>query len=217
MELLEILNKVEADLRLEEKAEDGVIGRLQYVFILGDKENANKRRHGSDLLSRAISDFREGLKEKNVAGQLNHPLVGKHTELDKISHVITDIQWDEKGKKGIATSAILNTSKGRDLKVLIDNNVPLGASVRGSGQVDENGDVKDDYELHSIDLVSAPSYGNATKVSKANLIESGNRYFQDSASSALTEDEKAVILFERALEAGFRGSLNEYKTSVLKR
>lgn len=211
MNLIEILTQNEADLRLDERAEDGIIGKLKYTFILGDIENANKRKYGSDLLLKAISDFKKGLKEKNVAGQLNHPGMSSHTELDKISHVITDIEWDDKDKKGIATSAILDTTKGKDLKVLIDNDVPLGASVRGRGQVDSLGNVKDDYELLSIDLVSAPSYGKDTMISRANLIESGNSFFEE----MLTENEKAEIRYYGAKEAGYRGDFTTYKKEVL--
>jgi hypothetical protein len=106
MKLHEILTQKEAELRLDEKAEDGVIGKLKYIFIVGDKENANKRTYSSSLLSKAISDFGERLKEKNFAGQLNHPSMSSHTELDKISHVIchTAIRmnlWCSQGKKPI--------------------------------------------------------------------------------------------------------------------
>lgn len=212
MKLHEILTQKEADLRLDEKAEDGVIGKLRYTFILGDKENANKRTYGADL-AKAVGAFKKGLKEKNVAGQLNHPSMSSHTELDKISHVITDVEWDEKTKKGIATSAILDTSKGKDLKVLIDNNIPLGASVRGRGEIDDQGRVMPDYELLSIDLVSAPSYGKDTMITKANLIESANSVFEQ----VLTEDEKAELRFYAAKEAGYRGDFESYKKEVLKR
>jgi len=210
LKLNEILK--EADLRLDEKAEDRVIGKLQYTFIVGDKKNKNDRTYSSEILSKAISDFGKGLKEKNIAGQLNHPTLSSHTELDKISHVITDVEWDEKSKRGIATSSILNTSKGKDLKVLIDNNVALGASVRGKGELDSLGNVKPGYELASIDLVSAPSYGDDTAITKSNLIESANSIFE----KTLTENQKLELRFEHAKSAGYRGDFQQFKEEMEK-
>jgi hypothetical protein len=212
LKLIEILEQKEADLRLDEKSEDGVIGKLRYTFIVGDVVNSNKRRYGADILSKAIEDFKNGLKEKNVAGQLNHPVIGSHTELDKISHVITDVTFDKKSKKGIATSAVLDTSKGRDLKVLIDNSIPLGASVRGRGELDSQGNVMDDYKLLSIDLVSAPSYGADTMIDKSNLIESANSIFE----KTLTENQKLELRFEHAKSAGYRGDFPQFKEEMEK-
>jgi hypothetical protein len=210
VKLNEILK--EADLRLDEKAEDGILAKMKYVFIVGDKKNKNDRTYSSEILSKAISDFGKGLKEKNIAGQLNHPALSSHTELDKISHVITDVEWDEKGKRGIATSSILSTSKGKDLKVLIDNNVALGASVRGKGELDSLGNVKPGYELASIDLVSAPSYGQDTMISKSNLIESANSILE----KTLTESQKLELRFEHAKSAGYRGDFQKFKEEMEK-
>jgi hypothetical protein len=210
LKLNEILK--EADLRLDEKAEDGVIGKLRYTFIVGDKKNKNDRTYSSEILSKAISDFGKGLKEKNIAGQLNHPALSSHTELDKISHVITDVEWDEKSKRGIAVSSILDTSKGRDLKVLIDNSIPLGASIRGRGGLDSQGNVMDDYKLLSIDLVSAPSYGADTMIDKSNLIESANSIFE----KTLTESQKLELRFEHARSAGYRGDFQKFKEEMEK-
>lgn len=212
MKLVEILEQKEADLRLNEKAEDGVIGKLKYTFIVGDVKNKNDRVYSSEILSKAIKEFEKSLRKKNVAGQLNHPVVSSHTELDKISHVINSVEWDEKSKRGIATSSILNTTKGRDLKVLIDNGVPLGASVRGKGELDSLGNVKLGYELDSIDLVSTPSYGQDTMIDKSNLIESANSIFE----KTLTENQKLELRFEHAKSAGYRGDFQQFKEEMEK-
>ncbi len=69
----------------------------------------------------------------------------------------------------------------------------------------------DDYKLLSIDLVSAPSFGLDTMISKANLIESGNVVFE----KILTENEKAELRYEHAKSAGYRGEFETYKKEVL--
>ena len=212
MELLEVLNKVEANLRCEStEGDENILGKLKYTFIVGDKKNSNDRIYPSSILSREIKRFGERLAESNVAGQMNHPQIGAHSELDKISHLITSIDFDQDSKKGVAESTILKTTKGQDLMVLLKASVPLGASVRGRGQVDANGHIMEDYELMSIDLVSAPSFGRDTAITTQNLIESGNQYF---ARSAMTEDEKAVALYERALEMGYKADFSTYLKEV---
>lgn len=212
MDLLEILNRTDANLRLEEKAEDqNILGKLRYTFIVADKKNSNDRIYPSNILAREIRRFGERLAESNIAGQINHPQIGAHSELDKISHIITEATFDKDSKKGIAESAILKTTKGKDLLVLLNASVPMGASVRGRGQIDANGYVREDYELLSIDLVSAPSFGRDTAITAKNLIESGNSFF---THSAISEDDRAVALYERALEAGYRGDFTSYLKEV---
>ena len=212
MELLEVLNKTDANLRCEStEGDENILGRLKYTFIVGDKKNSNDRVYPSNILAREIKRFGERLAESNIAGQLNHPQLGAHSELDRISHVITEATFDQNSKKGTAESSILKTTKGQDLMVLLKASVPLGASVRGRGQLDQNGYVMEDYELVSIDLVSAPSFGRDTAITAKNLIESGNSFF---TGSALTEDEKAVVLYERALEMGYKGDFATYLKEV---
>ena len=212
MDLLEILNNKEARIDLFEKdsEEENILGRLRYTFVVGDSKNANKRTYGSDLLQQEILRFGERLKETNVAGQLEHPSAGSHTELSKVSHLVTDVSFDSETKRGTAESAILNTSKGKDLMVLLKNDVPLGASVRGRGTVDSLGQVQGDYELLSIDLVSAPSFGPDTMISKANLIESGNGVFE---AKVLTEEQQES-LFEFDCRSGFKGSKEDWLKSL---
>lgn len=206
MELIEILD--DGAIIFEETKNDGVIGRLKFPFIVADVENANKRAYSSEIVKREIGRFNERLRTSNIAGQINHPPHGSNTELEKVSHVITDLSFDEKTKRGIAVSSILNTAKGRDLKVLLDNDIPFGASVRGCGKVNSQGQVEDDYQLLSIDLVSAPSFGDDTMISKENLIESGNRFFE---SKILTEDQQRA-LYEFDINAGMRIiSFNEWR------
>ncbi len=212
MELLEILNKTEANLRCEStEGDENILGKLRYTFIVADKKNSNDRIYPSNILAREIRRFGERLAESNIAGQINHPQIGAHSELDKISHIITSADFDQNSKTGIAESAILKTTKGKDLMVLLNASVPLGASVRGRGQLDQNGYVMNDYELLSIDLVSAPSFGRDTAITAKNLIESGNQFFTRSTS---TENEKAIALYERALEMGFKGDFSTYLKTV---
>jgi hypothetical protein len=212
LELLEVLNQTEANLHVEQTSEDeNILGKLRYTFIVADKKNSNDRTYPSNILAREIKRFGERLAESNIAGQLNHPQLGAHSELDRISHIITSADFDKDSKQGIAESAILRTTKGKDLMVLLKASVPLGASVRGRGQLDQNGYIKEDYELLSIDLVSAPSFGRDTAITAKNLIESGNSFF---TRSAMTEDEKAIALYERALEMGYKGDFSTYLKEV---
>lgn len=148
------------------------LGTLRFSFAKGDWKNRNGRIYPSALLKREVEKMKVRLKESPVGGMLEHDPAGL-VKLDRISHVITNLEWDEAQKLAFAEAKILQTTKGQDLKVLL-HSVPLGASMFGHGEVGKFGRIEDDYALEGIDLVSKPSFGNIAKVSSANLIESGN-------------------------------------------
>ena len=144
------------------------------------------------------------LKKQDVAGRIEHSEFGG-AELHKISHVITDVKFDEKTKEAIASAKLLNTTSGRDLKTLVKT-VNLGASMVGRGNIDDDGVVADDYELSQIDLVKNPSFGDVTKVGAENLIESANTMLGKKKQSKSGMGK----FYKEAKLAGFKGNLQEY-------
>ncbi len=170
----ELLELIEAKVRVSQSSDKNIIAKLKYDFVIGEKQNSNKRVYGDDILELGIGRFNAQLKKQKIAGQLNHPII-PGSELDKIGHALTSVSYDRQTHKGTAEAIILNTSSGRDLKVLIDTKIPFGASMRGGGTQDRDGNIKNDWKLHSIDMVSNPSYGDEVMITPANLIESGNQ------------------------------------------
>jgi hypothetical protein len=99
--------------------------------------------------------------------ELNHP-ESSLIDLDRVSHIITDVWWDGiilMGKLKLLTSpgfherGIVST-KGDQAANLLRQGVTLGISSRGVGSLKKVGDrneVQDDFELICFDLVSSPS------------------------------------------------------------
>lgn len=201
MELKEVFK---TELKLEEKKKGGVIGKLYFPWIVTNKENLNKRIYPEHVIKREVGSFNKKIEDSGIAGQLDHP-IGVGTRLDKVSHVITKLEYDEKEKKGHAEAQILDTRAGNDLLVVVNQNLKgLGASLRGLGTIDDKTKkVNDDFELKSIDLVLNPSFGKDTAVSAANLIESGNEIFfkKDEKKITVEEFQKQVTI---GLGAAFR-------------
>lgn len=200
MELKEVFK---AELKLEEKKKGGVVGKLFFPWIVTNKENLNKRIYPETVIQREVGKFNQKIENSGIAGQLDHP-IGAGTRLDKVSHVITKLEYNPTEKTGYATAKILNTRAGNDLMVVVNQNLKgLGASLRGLGTVDDKTKkVNDDFELKSIDLVLNPSFGADTGISSANLIESGNEIiFQDEKKITVEEFQKQV---EIGLGASFR-------------
>ncbi len=219
MELRDFLDASDADLLLEtisEKENKNVMGKLQYTWIVADKFNGNKRLYPESIVKREIKNFQQKLSDANIAGNLGHPTMGK-TRIDRISHLISDVFYEEKSKRGICESLILRTTAGKDLFVLLNSDIKVGASLRGFGQVGSDGKVKDDFSLESIDIVIGQSFGADTEITKQNLIESGNSALFSASKTELTEDQKIEIRFTEAKKSGFKGGFETYKKEVAKK
>ena len=77
------------------------------------------------------------LHNGRAVGELNHP-EGPTINLDKVSHKITELNWD--GNDVMGKASILNTPMGNIVSGLLEGGVKLGVSSRGMGSlVQKNG------------------------------------------------------------------------------
>ena len=113
-------------------------------------------------MEKAVNKYvEEQVKKGRAVGELNHP-DGPTVNLDKVSHLITDLRFE--GNDIIGKAKILDTPMGRIVKGLLDGGVQLGVSTRGMGSIEErNGTsyVKEDFMLNTIDIVQDPSAPDA--------------------------------------------------------
>jgi hypothetical protein len=130
--------------------------RVEGIFQRSDVENANKRVYPRSIWERELKEARvaEALATRSMFGELDHPSDGK-TKLQRVSHVITDLNLQE---DGVMTGAaeILPTPNGQILRSLFESGVQVGISSRGSGSV-QNGRVQEDFKLNTFDFVARPS------------------------------------------------------------
>lgn len=129
--------------------------------------NRNGRIYPEKILKRESEKYKTAIKKGLSTSELNHP-ESSLIDLDRVSHLITDIWWDGNvlmGKLKLLTSpgfhekGIVST-KGDIAANLMRQGVTMGVSSRGVGsikKVGEQNEVQDDFELICFDLVSSPS------------------------------------------------------------
>ena len=129
--------------------------------------NRNGRFYPEKILKREADKYKVAIAKGLSTSELNHP-ESSLIDLDRVSHIITDIWWDKNilmGKLKLLTTPGFHergivSSKGDVAANLMRQGVTLGISSRGVGSlknVGERNEVQDDFELICFDLVSSPS------------------------------------------------------------
>lgn len=135
--------------------EGGII--LSGVMQRSDMRNGNGRVYPHSILEREMKNYKKLVEERRALGELDHPDQSV-INLRNVSHLVTEVWWN--GKDVMGKMQVLNTPSGQVLKELINANVKIGISSRGTGSVRESkGDtiVEDDFQLICFDMVSEPS------------------------------------------------------------
>jgi len=147
--------------------EDGNTGKKNYkirgVFMQADIKNRNNRMYPGEILEKEVKRYnKEYIQQNRAFGELGHP-DGPTVNLERVSHMITDLYPD--GKNFIGEAKILDTPYGKIVKNLIDEGAKLGVSSRGMGSLEPRRDmhvVKDDFYLATAaDIVADPSAPSA--------------------------------------------------------
>lgn len=128
------------------------------IFIQGDVKNHNERVYPVYEIRRAVETVNDILRSgESVLGEADHP-AELNINIDRVSHMITQM-WME-GPNGFGKLKILPTPMGNIIRTLIESGVKLGVSSRGSGNVDDFGNVSD-FTIVTVDIVAKPSAPNA--------------------------------------------------------
>ena len=143
---------------VEAKEGGGKNYTIEGVFAQAEQKNRNGRIYPQAIMEAAVNKYsKEQVATKRAVGELNHP-DGPTVNLDKVSHLITDLKVECKDVVGKAR--ILDTPMGQIVQGLLEGGVQLGVSTRGMGSLERRGDamyVKDDFMLNTIDIVQDPS------------------------------------------------------------
>lgn len=150
---------------ITEATEDG---KKQYfiegIFMQGDIKNRNGRVYPAGVIAKEANRYNEEFVQKKRAfGELGHP-DGPTINLDRVSHMITNLQ--QEGSNFVGKAKIMDTPMGRVVKNLMDEGACLGVSSRGMGSLKPNRqgimEVQDDFMLATAgDIVADPSAPNA--------------------------------------------------------
>jgi hypothetical protein len=165
---MKLITEVNEDLEVFE-IEEGTDGKkslyLEGVFLQSETVNRNKRSYPREILEREVKRYkRDYIKESRAFGELGHP-EGPTINLERVSHMITDLRrsgndWTGKAK------VMRETPSGKIVESLLKEGAKLGVSSRGMGSLDEQSNgikvVKDDFHLATAaDIVADPSAPNA--------------------------------------------------------
>ena len=142
--------------------------KIKGVFMQGEIKNRNGRVYPMQVLDEQVKKYNENYVKQNRAyGELGHPS-GPTINLERVSHMITDL--NKEGNNYIGEAKIMDTPYGKIVKNLMDEGAKLGVSSRGMGSVKEsNGQtiVEDDFQLICFDMVSDPSTPGAFMMTEA--------------------------------------------------
>lgn len=195
---------------ITETREDGkkdhfIVGR----FIVAEEKNKNGRIYPKHVLQKEVERFvREMVNTKRALGELNHPQ-GPTINLDRVSHIITELKWDGNYVNGKAK--ITNTPMGEIAKGLLEAGWQGGVSTRGMGSLREDKGamiVQPDFKLSTVDMVSDPS-GVGCFV---NGIMEGVEYFYDAATNSWKEEK--IHEMKKEIHKLSKSQLEEQKLKI---
>jgi len=153
-------NDIQCIVEAKENGEKNYV--IEGVFAQADQKNRNGRIYPRAIMENAVNKYvTEQVSKKRAVGELNHP-EGPTVNLDKVSHLITDLRLE--GNNVVGKAQILDTPMGRIVKGLLEGGVQLGVSTRGMGSLENRNGVayvKDDFMLATVDIVQDPSAPDA--------------------------------------------------------
>ena len=174
-----------------------------------DTPNRNGRSYPEKILRREADNYKKTIDKGLSTSELNHP-ESSLIDLDRVSHIITEIWWDRNilmGKLKLLTSPGFHetgvvSTKGDIAANLMRQGVTLGISSRGVGslkKVGERNEVQEDFELICFDLVSSPSTPGAYLFSNADDREKYEENLDEEKKYKQKDDyvEKSVDLMKK--------------------
>lgn len=168
---------------------------LSGILMQAALRNGNGRIYPVNEIARAVEECQVKIAKGNfILGELNHP-DSLSINLANVSHAITEIRMD--GNNAVGKMKLLNTPAGNIAKAIIDGGVRLGVSSRGTGNVNESGEVGD-FSFVTMDIVSTPSAPEAFPNVVAEAM--GSKKVMTLAE-AVVVDPKAQQYFKKEIEA----------------
>jgi hypothetical protein len=151
-------NQASVKSRIVESEDGGKSMFMEGIFVQGGVKNANQRIYPVSEITNAVNSVQSKIKEGfPVLGECDHP-PELTVNVDRVSHIIENMWMD--GPNGYGKLKIVPTPMGNIIRVLIESGATLGVSSRGSGEVDNSGNVSN-YEIITVDIVAQPSAPDA--------------------------------------------------------
>ena len=212
MKLITEYNENNIECIVEKKEDGSKKYAIEGVFMQSESKNRNGRIYPKKIMENAVSKYvDEQVSQNRAVGELNHP-EGPTVNLDKVSHLITDLRWE--GNDVVGKASILDTPMGQIVKGLLEGGVNLGVSTRGMGSLESRGGVNyvgSDFTLSTVDIVQDPSAPNAF----VNGIMEGVEWVWSNgiltAQEICEEQETEINLAPRIVKGEYAPQVREYK------
>lgn len=137
---------------------------IQGIFLQSEIKNRNGRFYPLDTMIGEVSRYTtEAIEKSRAYGELGHPQ-GPTINLDRVSHMITELKQD--GNNFIGKAKLVDTPNGNIARGLLNSGANLGVSSRGLGTLKsvKEGmmEVQKDFRLSTAaDIVADPSAPDA--------------------------------------------------------
>jgi hypothetical protein len=134
------------------------------VFLQANRKNRNGRIYPLNIMEGEVNRYmNEVVKYNRGYGELGHPQ-GPQINLDRVSHIITELRRD--GDNFVGKARLTDTPMGNIAKGLLKSGANLGVSSRGMGTLTPSKDgammVGPDFRLATAaDIVADPSAPDA--------------------------------------------------------
>jgi hypothetical protein len=183
------------------------------TYMLANQKNQNGRIYQLEEMQKEVDRYTTSMiKTRRAIGEMNHP---QSTEVNPVNacHLVTELK--QNGNYFLGKSLILDTPMGQLLKSLIKDNIQMGISTRGLGNLTESNDAKkvSNFHLICLDVVHQPSVQdamlNSVLESKEWLIDSNGQIIESSLAAynglknnlnTLPKHEKETFLKEQLLK-----------------
>lgn len=165
---MKLITELNEDIQLVQKVINEETGEkdlyIKGIFLQSSIKNRNGRVYPESVMDQEVNRYISETVAKNRAmGELGHPS-GPQINLDRVSHVITELT--KQGTNWHGTAKITRTPMGDTARGLVESGVQLGVSSRGIGSIKTNSnginEVQSDFRLATAaDIVADPSAPDA--------------------------------------------------------
>lgn len=139
-----------------------ILGKFTGKCCDADVVNNNGMYLSRELFNNLISseDYKTAIKNKYYIGFLGHPEDPNCMDFRNACVVMTDMQMESNGDI-TGSFDLVDTPVGRVVKAFVDAGVKFGISIRGAGDVANDGTVDPDtFVFRGFDLVTFPAYND---------------------------------------------------------
>ena len=182
------------------------------IFLQANRKNRNGRIYPLNIMENEVNRYmNEVVKNNRAYGELGHP-AGPAINLDRVSHIITELKRD--GDNFIGKAKLTDTPMGNIAKGLLKSGANLGVSSRGLGSLKPTRDgvmeVQNDFHLATAaDIVADPSAPDAFVKGVMENVE----WVYDSAKDSWHEEK--LDNMKKAIHKMTMDQLEEKKFEIL--